>query len=214
LGEDQVLMPGFIDAHGHIGTALANSMLNMTPLHPPPISTVDSLDSLVSALVLAYRGSGPVVGVDYDDSFTGSHPTYTAMLVDGKRNALQAIVDETKQRDVIVIHNSGHMAVVSRNILASYYKILKPDGRVITDWSETESDLAGSFSLDLVEKDSQGFPTGLLLEGAWMGPGWLSCRSSQTSWETHRVVCLRSSDSSRNRYFAWASPACRMRRAT
>jgi predicted amidohydrolase YtcJ len=168
LGEDEVLVPGFIDAHGHLGTALANSMLNMTPLNPPPISTVDTLDALVSTLVKAYSGSGPVVGVDYDDSFTGDHPTYTVMLTDGKRNALQAIEDETKQRDIIIIHNSGHMAVVSRNILDCYYKILRPDGRVIENWSETESDLAESFPLDLVMKDSQGFPTGLLLEGAWM----------------------------------------------
>jgi len=79
LGE-KALLPGFIDAHGHLGaTARLADLINVWP---PPAGTVESIDDLLSQLRHEYERRPPergewLVAYGYDDSLLQEkrHPT-------------------------------------------------------------------------------------------------------------------------------------------
>jgi predicted amidohydrolase YtcJ len=102
----QALLPGFIDAHGHVGTQ-ARLML-LANLSPPPVGTVDSLAELQEALRQYLQAqelpAGKwLVGFGYDDSLLAEqrHPT---------RDELDAVAGE---RPIFLMHASGHLGVVN-----------------------------------------------------------------------------------------------------
>lgn len=99
----RTLLPGFIDAHGHV--SYAGQAERMAKLAPPPVGGVDSIAKLQEALrdwlARAKLPPGaPLVGNGYDDSQLAErrHPT---------RHDLDAVAAD---RPVVVLHASGHLA--------------------------------------------------------------------------------------------------------
>jgi predicted amidohydrolase YtcJ len=106
----KVMVPGFIDAHGHffqqgVAATVANLM-------PPPDGSVDSIPKLQQALrdwatPTNIAGMGWIIGNGYDDSQLTEqrHPV---------REDLDAVSTEFP---IIVMHNSGHLATVNSKAL-------------------------------------------------------------------------------------------------
>ena len=108
--EGRAMLPGFIDAHGHLKNvgfqALAADLL------PPPDSDVDSISVLQDKLRAWGEGQlaaqmGWVIGFGYDDAQLAEqrHPT---------RDDLDAV---SSDRPVFVIHQSGHLYVANSALL-------------------------------------------------------------------------------------------------
>jgi len=172
LEDDQILIPGFIDAHGHVGTLLGNKILHMIPLPPSPVGSVNTIDEFFATVQKEYMKDPYtcILGVDYDDSFLGHHPTYDIKMLDGRYllKEIEAINDK-----FLFIHCSGHMAVMSKSFLKNYYDVIDDDGRVILNWQDrphTEDNPRPflPFDLDLIEVDADRRPTGLIKEAAWL----------------------------------------------
>lgn len=103
----RTLLPGFIDAHGHIGSVGQNAAL--AQLHPPPVGRVSSIAQLQDAL-RAYQppaGMPIIVGNGYDDSQLAEqrHPT---------RQDLDAV---SASIPILIIHVSGHFASMNSAML-------------------------------------------------------------------------------------------------
>lgn len=105
LGE-RALLPGFIDAHGHLSFSARTARL--ANLASPPVGEVTSIASLQDVLrtYMAERGAvagGWVVGVGYDDSLIEErrHPN---------RDDLDAV---SRQHPIALMHVSGHLAAVN-----------------------------------------------------------------------------------------------------
>jgi predicted amidohydrolase YtcJ len=104
--QGKTLLPGFIDAHGHLfnlGITSAVAFLN-----PPPDGTVDSIDKLVASLKAqidkpSTKALGWVIGNGYDDPLLAEerHPN---------RDDLDRVSTELP---VIAIHSSGHLAALN-----------------------------------------------------------------------------------------------------
>ncbi len=109
LGE-RALLPGFIDAHGHL-TYLA-ATLNWANLASPPVGSVTSIESLQAKLrnYIAERGvpSGAwVIGNGYDDS-----------LIAEQRHPTRDDLDEVStDHPIALIHVSGHLYAVNSQAL-------------------------------------------------------------------------------------------------
>lgn len=103
----RTLLPGFIDAHGHITGVAQRSAL--APLEPPPVGPVTDIASLQSALraQLEKQPTGWIVGSGYDDAQLkeGRHPT---------RHELDAVSTE---RPIVIFHVSGHLATLNTRAL-------------------------------------------------------------------------------------------------
>lgn len=96
----QVLLPGFIDAHGHL--TYSNQLQLYTNLAPPPVGQVASMADLVGALKAyadEYKDAPWVIGFGYDPSLLAErrHPT---------KYDLDKI---STTRPVVAIHVSGHL---------------------------------------------------------------------------------------------------------
>lgn len=105
LGE-RALLPGFIDAHGHL--SFSARIARLANLASPPVGAVTSIASLQDVLraymaeQVAAAGSW-VVGVGYDDS-----------LIEERRHPNRDDLDAVSRRHPIaLIHVSGHLAVVN-----------------------------------------------------------------------------------------------------
>ena len=106
----KTLLPGFIDAHGHV--AGYGQSVDMAQLAAPPLGTVNSIPALQQAL-LDYVQAGalssgvPVFGIGYDDSQLAEkrHPT---------RVDLDAVFSD---RPILISHTSGHLAVANSAML-------------------------------------------------------------------------------------------------
>lgn len=104
------LLPGFIDAHGHLkGVGLQAVVADLLP---PPDSDVDSIGTLQSKLAAwgeteRSKRIGWVVGFGYDDAQLAEqrHPT---------RDDLDAVDSE---RPVFIVHQSGHLYVANSKLL-------------------------------------------------------------------------------------------------
>lgn len=109
----RTLLPGFIDAHGHV--SYVGQAEGMVKLAPPPVGGVDSIAKLQDALRAVYLlanlpAGAPLVGNGYDDSQLAEkrHPT---------RHDLDAVATD---RPIIVLHASGHLASANSFALAKY----------------------------------------------------------------------------------------------
>lgn len=107
----QALLPGFIDAHGHI--TFQSVTLDMANVASPPVGPVTDIDSLVLTLkdYIAERkpeADAWVVGSGYDDSLLkeSRHPT---------RRDLDRV---TTDHPLALMHVSGHLAAANSKALA------------------------------------------------------------------------------------------------
>ncbi|WP_343608482.1 amidohydrolase [Chryseobacterium oranimense] len=108
--EGKVLLPGFIDVHGHF-TSRAG-MMQTIDLFPEPYGTVNSIEDLQNTIRKylkdhAVPANQPVIGNGYDDAIMTEHRHPT-------RDELDAI---SKTNPIIVIHTSGHASVVNTAML-------------------------------------------------------------------------------------------------
>lgn len=111
----QTLLPGFIDAHGHL-TAVAQS-LGMADLRPPPVGKVTDIASMQAALTVQGRThDGWIVGMGYDDAELAEHRHPT-------RHDLDAV---SADRPIMVTHVSGHLAALNTKAL-DLLGLLHPD---------------------------------------------------------------------------------------
>ena len=103
----KTLLPGFIDAHGHI-TGLAQQA-DLAALQPPPVGTVKDIASLQAALrqYAQTHPDGWLMGMGYDDAELTEkrHPT---------RQELDAV---SADRPIILGHVSGHLAAMNTKAL-------------------------------------------------------------------------------------------------
>ena len=108
---DRALLPGFIDAHGHL-TFLA-ATLSWANLASPPVGTVMDFATLQDALRRYIRSSALppgswVIGNGYDDSLLTeqAHPT---------REILDAV---SSDHPIVLLHVSGHLMAANSLALA------------------------------------------------------------------------------------------------
>ena len=107
----RAMLPGFIDAHGHLTATTA--YINFVNLSPPPVGPVDDVARLQTTLrehiererIPAGRW---VVGVGYDDSLLKEkrHPT---------RDDLDAV---SREHPIFIVHVSGHLSVGNSALLS------------------------------------------------------------------------------------------------
>lgn len=107
----RTLLPGFIDAHGHV--SYVGQAEQMAKLAPPPVGGVDSIAKLQDALrawLAKLPPDVPLVGNGYDDSQLAEkrHPT---------RQDLDAVATD---RPIVILHASGHLASANSFALAKY----------------------------------------------------------------------------------------------
>ena len=147
LGE-HALLPGFIDAHGHIG--LLTLYASFANVQPPPAGPVSSIQELQDALRAhaAKRSLKPgdwLLGSGYDDSMLAEkrHPD---------RDDLDAVSTE---HPVLLVHVSGHIAAC--NSLALERLGISAD----------TNDPEGGFIRRRPGKNNRE-PNGVLEEHAWM----------------------------------------------
>lgn len=108
---DQAILPGFIDAHGHVSfSALATNLANVAS---PPVGPVNNISDLQATLqnYLADRDipAGEwIVGMGYDDSLIAEqrHPN---------RDDLDAV---STDHPIMLVHVSGHLIAANSRGLA------------------------------------------------------------------------------------------------
>ena len=96
----RTLIPGFVDAHSHVGM-VGQLALQQVDLNSPPIGKVECMDDLVRSLSeRAGADEDWIVGRGYDDTLIaeGRHPT---------RHDLDRV---STRQPVLVFHISGHFA--------------------------------------------------------------------------------------------------------
>ncbi|HEX4874899.1 MAG TPA: amidohydrolase [Sphingorhabdus sp.] len=103
----RTMLPGFIDAHGHMTYVGQNAA--MAQLQPPPVGGVANITELQTALRNYKRPEGVplIIGNGYDDSQLGErrHPT---------RADLDAV---SATMPILIIHVSGHFASMNSAML-------------------------------------------------------------------------------------------------
>jgi len=109
---DHALIPGFIDAHGHM--SFVGRLIDFVNLSSPPVGTVQSMDDLVGLIVDHIERTGAssgewVIGYGYDDSLIAEnrHPT---------RDDLDRASTE---HPIVLMHVSGHLVAVNSAALAA-----------------------------------------------------------------------------------------------
>jgi len=109
---DRALVPGFIDAHGHLG--LAMQMLDLLNASSPPVGPMTSIDDIVVALQARIReGAIPageaVMGYGYDDS----------LLAEGRHPDRDDLDRASREHPIVLLHVSGHLATANSAALDS-----------------------------------------------------------------------------------------------
>lgn len=138
--EGQTMLPGFVDAHGHmVGSQ------NVPRFSPPPVGDVDTLEKLIKAVKAEFDANPPkegewFVGGGYDNAFfkNSAHPTKTD---------LDKI---SKDVPILLTHVSGHVGAVNSKAL-----------EILNITKNTPNPEGGVFV-----KDANGEPTGVLEETA------------------------------------------------
>lgn len=141
----RTLLPGFIDAHGHVGSV--GQMASLAALSPPPVGKVDSIAALQEALRTYTPPTGMpfIIGNGYDDSQLAErrHPT---------RHDLDAVYPD---KPTLVIHASGHFAVMNSAML-----------KLAGISADTPNPTGG-----VIRREADGkTPNGVLEETAFFGP--------------------------------------------
>ncbi|MEM7077676.1 MAG: amidohydrolase [Pseudomonadota bacterium] len=137
------LIPGLIDAHGHLAfTALSSVLVNVAS---PPVGPVEDIADLQSTLRDYIRKHAIptgewVVGLGYDDSLIAQqrHPT---------RDDLDEVSTE---HPIMLLHVSGHLATANSKALAR--------GGITADTPDPPG--------GLIRRSSDGEPNGVLEESA------------------------------------------------
>ncbi len=107
---DQAIMPGFIDAHGHVSfSAVATTVANVASPPVGPVQTIADLQNVLRSYIET-RNLAPgewVIGMGYDDSLLKEtrHPD---------RDDLDAVSD---QHPIMLLHVSGHLATANSRAL-------------------------------------------------------------------------------------------------
>ncbi|WP_341835616.1 amidohydrolase family protein [Chitinophaga pollutisoli] len=125
--QGQALLPGFIDAHGHVTQYAA--MSDVADLSPAPYGKVMSIPDLQLALKDYIARNNipngmPVIGNGYDDAIMQEHRHPTAAELDA--------VSAT--HPIYILHASGHMGVANSFLLKEMgitYQTPNPSGGVI-----------------------------------------------------------------------------------
>lgn len=121
--QGQTVIPGFIDAHGHI--AMTASLIANANVASPPVGPIENIEQLVELMkTQPLSENGWVLGLGYDDSLLAEkrHPT---------REDLDKVSTE---HPVFIRHVSGHLGVCNSVCLqrAGYNaKTENPQGGVI-----------------------------------------------------------------------------------
>ena len=111
LGE-RALVPGFIDAHGHM--PFVGQLINMVNLSSPPVGTVNNMADVVDQLKahIRERNIAPgdwVYGYGYDDS----------LIAEGRHPNRDDLDRASKQHPISLMHVSGHLAAVNSAALVA-----------------------------------------------------------------------------------------------
>ena len=103
----RTLLPGFIDAHGHVSSV--GQAAALAALSPPPVGEVNSIAALQEALRRYQPPPGMpfIIGSGYDDSQLAErrHPT---------RQELDAVATD---KPILIVHASGHFGVMNSAML-------------------------------------------------------------------------------------------------
>ena len=107
---DRALVPGFIDAHGHLGMVLQT--LDLLNVSSPPVGPMESIDDIVSALQERIRDqeipAGEfVMGYGYDDS----------LLAEGRHPDRDDLDRASSEHRIALLHVSGHLSTVNSRVL-------------------------------------------------------------------------------------------------
>ncbi|MEM1432508.1 MAG: amidohydrolase [Pseudomonadota bacterium] len=130
----QALLPGFIDAHGHLTfQAFTIDLANVAPPPVGPVSTIADLQDTLRSYI-AERAVQPgdwISGNGYDDSLLaeGRHPT---------RRDLDAVSTE---HPIALMHISGHLMTANSRALALAgitADSADPQGGLIRRWPDSE----------------------------------------------------------------------------
>ena len=106
--EGRALLPGFIDAHGHIGHAILFGQF--ANLASPPVGEVEGINELVATLEVAREGTPAgewIVGVGYDD----------ALLEEGRHPDRRDLDRVSTEHPIFILHVSGHLGVCNSKCL-------------------------------------------------------------------------------------------------
>ena len=121
------LVPGFIDAHGHL--ALVMRMLGMVNASSPPVGPAENVDDIVALLKarIAEQEIPPgewVLGYGYDDS----------LLAEGRHPTRDDLDRASTEHPILLVHVSAHLATTNSAALAASgisAETPDPDGGVI-----------------------------------------------------------------------------------
>ncbi|MFK7843301.1 MAG: amidohydrolase [Sphingorhabdus sp.] len=138
----RTMLPGFIDAHGHISAVGATA--GLANLSPSPVGRVNSIADLQETLRNYERPKGVpvIIGWGYDDSLITEkrHPT---------RQELDAVSTVTP---IMISHASGHLGVMNSAML-----------KMVGITAETPNPVGG-----VIRREQDGkTPNGILEETAW-----------------------------------------------
>mgnify|MGYP000116380870 CR=1 FL=1 len=120
LGE-QALLPGFIDAHGHLGLEML--VVDFLNVSSPPVGPMRSIEDIVTALRARIDDLKPapgelVVGYGYDDS----------LLAEGRHPDRDDLDRVSATQPVVLLHVSAHLATANSAALAAIgYDSTSPD---------------------------------------------------------------------------------------
>ena len=107
---NQTIVPGFIDAHGHL--SMVAQTVNFANLAPSPIGNSDTIALLVNEMQQFWDGKTLaegqwMVGMSYDDS-----------LLAEKRHPTKYDLDQiSTEVPIVIVHVSFHLAVVNSKAL-------------------------------------------------------------------------------------------------
>ncbi|MBW2279533.1 MAG: amidohydrolase [Deltaproteobacteria bacterium] len=138
------LIPGFVDAHSHVGM-VGQLALQQVDLNSPPIGKAERMDDVVRLLADRARDADEgewILGRGYDDT----------LLAEGRHPNRHDLDRASETRPIVVFHISGHFA--SANSLA-----LERAG--VT--SESKDPVGG-----VIRREADGRPDGVLEESAML----------------------------------------------
>ena len=111
---DRALLPGFIDAHGHL--LGAGRALESLSLHSPPVGDINNIDDIVGKIQewIAAEEIPPgetVVGTGYDDS----------LLAEGRHPTRFDLDRASTEHQIVLTHVSGHLRAVNSTALETHH---------------------------------------------------------------------------------------------
>lgn len=138
----KTLLPGFIDAHGHI--AMVAQWSGMANLAPPPVGPGTDIAALQAAMRdhAKTQPEGWLVGIGYDDS----------LLAERRHPTRQELDEISTERPILLIHASGHLIALNTKALAEAGLL--------------HAAAATSAADDMVHRDADGTATGVVEESA------------------------------------------------